>query len=170
VRINHGEAEMSQGERDEMEAVRAEVDAITRGGVEETADDGAGAMDLPMTEYAVVSRLVATDRQKVRWMYREEPTEPADSGWRFFSGDEAENFAEDPENFEFHPLDFVTGLDPSVAKHLERQAPVAFERESAEGEFTEVLDVVLPEHPSGEASESSEELEPSEEPAEPAKE
>jgi len=163
---------MSQGERDEMEAVRAEVDAATRGGVEETAEDGAGAMDLPMTEYAVVSRLVATDRQKVRWMYREEPTEPADSGWRFFSGDEAENFADDPENFEFHPLDFVTEIDPSVAAHLERAAPVAFERESAEGEFTEVLDVEIPAQPSGEAegAEPSEELEPAEEPAGPAKE
>ncbi len=138
---------MSQGERDEMEAVRAEVDAVTRGGSGEAADDGAGAMDLPMTEYAVVSRLVATDRQKVRWMYREEPTEPADSGWRFFSGDEAENFSEDPENFEFHPLDFVTEIDPSVAAHLERAAPVAFERERADGEFTEVLDVEIPEHP-----------------------
>jgi hypothetical protein len=155
---------MSQGERDEMEAVRAEVDAVTREGVEETPDD-AGAMDLPMTEYAVVSRLVATERQKVRWMYREEPTEPADSGWRFFSGDEAENFAEDPENFEFHPLDFVTDLDPSVAPHLERAAPVAFERERADGEFTEVLDVEIPAHPSAESEEPAEP-----EPAEPAKE
>jgi len=135
---------MSQ-ERDEVAEARAQVDALTQG-IEETPEDS-GAIDLPMTEYAVVSRLVATDRQKVRWMYREEPTEPADSGWRFFSGDEAENFGEDPENFEFHPLDFVTEIDPSVAAHLEREAPVAFERESAEGEFTEVLDIELPAHP-----------------------
>jgi hypothetical protein len=145
---------MSQ-ERDEVAEARAQVDALTQG-IEETPDESE-AIDLPMTEYAVVSRLVATDRQKVRWMYREEPTEPADSGWRFFSGDEAENFAENPENFEFHPLDFVTEIDPAVAAHLEREAPVAFERESAEGEFTEVLDIELPAHPEvAEVAESSE--------------
>jgi len=157
---------MSQ-ERDEVAEARAQVDALAQG-IEETPRDPE-AIELPMTEYAVVSRLVATDRQKVRWMYREEPTEPADSGWRFFSGDEAENFAGNPENFEFHPLDFVTEIDPSIAAHLERAAPVAFERESADGEFTEVLDIELPAHPEASAD-SAEALEPSEPAAEePAK-
>ncbi|HEU4451688.1 MAG TPA: DUF2185 domain-containing protein [Longimicrobium sp.] len=143
---------MSDAERDEMAEARAEVAALTEG-IEETPQEP-GAIDLPMTEYAVVSRLVATDRQKVRWMYREEPTEPADSGWRFFSGDEAENFAEDPENFEFHALDVVMEIDPSIAPHLERQAPVAFERGSPDDEFTEVTDVELPGQASSEPSEA----------------
>lgn len=139
---------MAQEEKSEVDEVRAEVDALSEeaeGGIdeEETAVDDS-------MKYAVVSRLVATDRRKVRWMYREEPTEPADTGWRFFSGDEAEDFGEDQENFEFHGLDTVIEIDPSVAPHLDRAAPVAFERDTPDSPFTEVADFAPPAAPESE--------------------
>ena len=145
---------MGQEEKSEIDEVRAEVDALSAEAEGELGDEGEfggeeAAIDESM-KYAVVSRLVATEGQKVRWMYREEPTEPADTGWRFFSGDEADDFAEDQENFEFHPLDTVTELDPSVAPHLERAAPVAFERDTADGPFTEVVDFTPPAAPESE--------------------
>jgi hypothetical protein len=139
---------MGQEEKSEIDEVRAEVDALSadaEGGFDD--EGGIGGEETAIDEamkYAVVSRLVATEGKKVRWMYREEPTEPADTGWRFFSGDEADDFADDQENFEFHPLDTVTELDPSIAPHLERTAPVAFERETADGPFTEVADFAPP--------------------------
>src|SRR5215207_9562342 len=105
---------------------------------EKSEADEADGLSMPAAEYAVVSRLVATERRKVRWMYREEPTEPADTGWRFFSGDEAEDFGADQENCEFHALDTVIEIDPSVAPYLNRTAPVAFERDTPDAPFTEV--------------------------------
>lgn len=135
---------MGQEEKSEVDEARAEVDALAEeaeGGLDEES-----AVDASM-QYAVVSRLVATERKKVRWMYREEPTEAADTGWRFFSGDEEENFADDQENFEFHGLDVVTEIDPSVAPYLDREPPVAFEREGTDGPFTEVADFAPPAAP-----------------------
>lgn len=142
------EERTGQEEKSEVDEVRAEVDALSADAEDGFDDEGElGDEEMAIDEsmkYAVVSRLVATEGKKVRWMYREEPTEPADTGWRFFSGDEEENFSEDQENFEFHPLDTVTELDPSIAPHLDRAAPVAFERDTPDAPFTEVADFAPP--------------------------
>ena len=47
---------------------------------------------------------IGPDRHKVRFMLREEPNNPKDSGWVFFSGLEPEGYNENHDNFIICPL------------------------------------------------------------------
>ena len=46
----------------------------------------------------IASDRITVDGQKVGYMYRENPTTEADSGWRFFSGDENDEYATTPSH------------------------------------------------------------------------
>ena len=47
---------------------------------------------------------VARGDAQVRWMYRQEPANPRDSGWRVFAGNETDSEANDPANVAIIPL------------------------------------------------------------------
>jgi hypothetical protein len=47
----------------------------------------------------------------VRW---DEPTEPADSGWVLFVGDETQADADDPDNFQLNALGTVRAVHPQL--------------------------------------------------------
>lgn len=84
---------------------------------------------------AFASKRVAEEKRKVQFMYREDPRAPGDSGWKFFRGDEPQEYVDNPENVGEYPLDSITNIDPSVAPLLDTPAPCAFERDSDEAEF-----------------------------------
>ena len=61
--------------------------------------------------------------KKVGWCYREQPSEGyPDSGWRFFSGEESEEYINDPENTEVYNLNTICNYDPNIIPLL--NAPV----------------------------------------------
>ena len=43
---------------------------------------------------------ITVDGCPVGYMYREEPDDEVDSGWRFVAGDESESYMDDPNNSE----------------------------------------------------------------------
>ena len=47
--------------------------------------------------YVFATKMLVEGRRKVRFMYREEPEDPNDSGWRFFCGDEDQEYADNPD-------------------------------------------------------------------------
>jgi hypothetical protein len=79
-------------------------------------------------------RLVS-ERRKVRYLYREQSGGPYDSGWRVFSGDEDQAYADDPDNFAVFAPTTITAIDPDVAPLLGTPAPCAFERTRATDPF-----------------------------------
>jgi hypothetical protein len=63
---------------------------------------------------------VASDRitvagQQVGFMYRELPDNDIDSGWRFFSGEETQEFADDPANFALYDVNTIANCDPDTS-------------------------------------------------------
>jgi len=86
--------------------------------------------------FAFVSKRVSEDRQPVRFMYREQGEQPEDSGWRFFSGDETDEYANNPDNITINAVSTVIQIDPDVAKHLDSPFGSAFERNSSSEPFT----------------------------------
>lgn len=72
---------------------------------------------------------VARGDAQVRWMYREDPDNPRDSGWRVFAGDETDSEANDPENVVIVPLRDLTTADPDLEPLFRTPAPCAFERQ-----------------------------------------
>ncbi|WP_317931068.1 DUF2185 domain-containing protein [Halioxenophilus sp. WMMB6] len=78
--------------------------------------------------YVIISSEIVLSGKPVGYFYREEPDNENDSGWRFFSGDESQEFADDPQNFMMYNVSTIVELDPSVASYLRHEQPVAFER------------------------------------------
>ena len=62
---------------------------------------------------------VATDRitvdgLPVGYMYREEPDSEIDSGWRFFAGDEDQEYVDNHKNSCKYNVNTITNYDPAI--------------------------------------------------------
>jgi hypothetical protein len=87
----------------------------------------------------IASDEVAKARKPVGYLYREKPRNENDSGWRVFSGEETQEYADDPANFAMYNATTILEIDPSILSLLAAPPPIAFER-SASGEFVEVAE------------------------------
>lgn len=68
----------------------------------------------------IVSNRITKDSYKVGYMYREEASDVyPDSGWRFFAGDEDEEYSNDPDNFAIFNLNTICNYDQDIIKYLE---------------------------------------------------
>lgn len=76
--------------------------------------------------------------QRVGFMYREPPRDEVDSGWAFFSGEETQEYADDPSNFAVYDVNTIANYDPGIIPHLDAPAYSAFERHPASGDFVPV--------------------------------
>lgn len=87
--------------------------------------------------YIIASNEVAKERKRVGYLYREDPDDENDSGWRVFSGDEAQDYADNAENFAMYNASTILEIDPTIRELLGSPAPAAFERNSS-GEFVQI--------------------------------
>ena len=76
---------------------------------------------------------IATDRitvdgHPVGYMYREKPHNELDSGWRFFAGDEPEEYTEQPANFELYDVNTIANYDPEIVQLLGAPIGSAYRR------------------------------------------
>lgn len=79
---------------------------------------------------------IATDKitvegLKVGFMYREEADEALDSGWRFFSGTESQEYVDDPDNSAIYNVNTIANYDPAIIPYL--NLPHGTELERIEG-------------------------------------
>jgi hypothetical protein len=65
-----------------------------------------------------VTKMVLEDRERVGYMYREQADNPGDSGWRFFSGRESQDYVDDPANTKLCAVATVSQLDRAVIPYL----------------------------------------------------
>lgn len=87
-----------------------------------------------------VTRRVLYEGYKVGYLYREEPDEPKDSGWRITSNTESDAYMENPENIDYVSLGAVLSRDDSFIDLLDQPAGSAFVRDPGTGEFVPVLE------------------------------
>ena len=67
----------------------------------------------------IASNKVAKEKIKVGYMYREEPSDNfADTGWRFFAGDEDEAYTDKAENFAIYDIKTICELDENIIDYL----------------------------------------------------
>lgn len=80
----------------------------------------------------IATNRITVEGKPVRFMYRAQPTNPADSGWRFFSGDsETQEYLDDPKNAQVFSLNTIVNYDQSIIPYL--QAPVGTVLEKPDG-------------------------------------
>ena len=94
---------------------------------------------------------IATDKitvegLPVRFMYREPPDNDVDSGWRFMSGFESDDYMDDPENHAVYDVNTVANYDPSIIPLLDSPIGSAFEKPDGHDEFVRVADWQPPEN------------------------
>ena len=59
-------------------------------------------------------------------MYREIPERDGDSGWRFFAGDESQDYVDDPEHLGLYDVNTVANCDPDIIPYVDVPPPCAF--------------------------------------------
>jgi len=76
----------------------------------------------------MASDQITIDGKRVGFMYREAPRNSIDSGWRFFSGEETQDYADQPENFAIYDINTIANYDPNIISFLEAPIGSAFGR------------------------------------------
>jgi hypothetical protein len=83
----------------------------------------------------LASDRITVDGMKVGYMYREEPDQDIDSGWRFMSGDETQGYADDADNWAIYEVNTICNYDPVIIPYLDAPYGSAFGRVSGADEF-----------------------------------
>ncbi|MCL2633449.1 MAG: DUF2185 domain-containing protein [Oscillospiraceae bacterium] len=72
---------------------------------------------------------IPVDGCKVGYMYREEPDNDIDSGWRFQAGDENDEYMDNVENIGIYALNTIANYDPDIIPFLYSDYGSAFYRD-----------------------------------------
>jgi len=84
--------------------------------------------------YVLATKMLVDNKRKVRFMYREE-AKAGDSGWRFFCGDEDQEYADNPDNIAIYDVQTILDIDGSIRPYLNAPPGTALEREDEGGAF-----------------------------------
>lgn len=88
----------------------------------------------------IASDHITVDGKKVGYMYRDEPDNEIDSGWRFMSGSESQKYMDNPNNLEIYDVNTIANYDSAIIPYLSAPVGSAFERNSGVGGFVEVTE------------------------------
>ena len=75
---------------------------------------------------------------RVGFMYREPPDNTLDSGWRFMSGQEDDDYMNEPDHLGFYDVNTIANYDPSIVPLLNEPVGSAFEKQPGSTSFTKV--------------------------------
>ncbi len=87
-----------------------------------------------------VTRRVLEGEDPPGYLYREEPDNERDSGWRILAGNETEEFLADPDNLTFVSLGAVLRTNDSFVDFLDSPVGSAFVFDEKSGGFVSVAD------------------------------
>jgi len=79
---------------------------------------------------------MATDKitvngELIDFMYREQPDFDSDSGWRFLSGTESQDYVDNAENWAIYDTNTIANYDKAIIPYLE--LPIGTELERIKG-------------------------------------
>lgn len=85
----------------------------------------------------IASDRIMVDGLRVGFMYREPPEGDvsSDSGWRFLSGEESQDYVDDSNNLAIYDLNTIANYDPSIIPYLQAPVGAQLERIESTNEF-----------------------------------
>jgi hypothetical protein len=89
--------------------------------------------------YCIVSNTITMEGMKVGFMYREERMDKEDSGWRFLSGTETDEYLDDPDNSKALSVNLVANYDPAIIPYLKNTIGTEWERVKGAEEFVQIV-------------------------------
>lgn len=87
----------------------------------------------------IATKSVSEEGNPVGFMYREAPVFENDSGWRFFSGDETDEYTDNPDNFTVYGISDITQTNPALTEFINQPEGSAWEADE-NGNFQAVAD------------------------------
>ncbi len=88
--------------------------------------------------YCYVSDKITVDGMKIGFMYREKPYDNDDSGWRFLSGTETEEFIDDINNLMIFDVNTVANYDKAIIPYIKNRVGSEFERVENSNKFQSI--------------------------------
>jgi len=92
----------------------------------------------------ISSDMITVEGYPVRFMYRENPNNDVDSGWRFMSRFEDDQYMSNPANLAIYDVNTIANYDPSIIPLLESPIGSAFEKTTGAEQFVRVSDWEIP--------------------------
>ena len=83
---------------------------------------------IPNIGYCFATDKITIEGMKVGYMYREVPNKESDSGWRFFSGTESQDYVDNPENIKIYNVNTIANYDPDIIPYLHSDYGAEYER------------------------------------------
>ncbi|MBT1702287.1 DUF2185 domain-containing protein [Chryseosolibacter indicus] len=77
---------------------------------------------------------ITVEGELVDYMYRETPDFNSDSGWRFLSGTESQEYADNANHWAIYDVNTIANYDPSIIDYLD--SPVGTELQRIKGTNT----------------------------------
>jgi len=86
----------------------------------------------------IASDKITVEGMKVGFMYRERPEDNMDSGWRFFSGTEDEDYVDDISNAMMFDVNVIANYDNDIIPYLNMPVGTELERIEDTNEFQSI--------------------------------
>lgn len=83
----------------------------------------------------LATKMITQKGKGVNYMYKEEPDNDVDSGWRFFSGFETDEYVNNPKNIEVYDVNTIVNYSPDIIPFLDIEKGYALERDSKTNRF-----------------------------------
>ncbi|MDO4434219.1 MAG: DUF2185 domain-containing protein [Alysiella sp.] len=90
-------------------------------------------------QYAIASTEITEQKHPIGFAYREAPVFDNDSGWRFFSGNESDEFTDNPDHFHIVPLSAVLEKQSAFSR-IVHETQGAWEWNNEAADFIPVAD------------------------------
>lgn len=83
---------------------------------------------IPLGNGCVASDKIVFDGLPIGYMYREESNFEMDSGWRFFSGTESQEYVDNAQNLSIYELNTIVNYDQQILPYLDLPINTELER------------------------------------------
>ena len=80
------------------------------------------------------SNEITVDGKQIGFMYKEETDDLYDTGWRFLSGEETQEYLDNPDNINIFDINTICNYDPDIIPFLNSPVGSAYEK-NEEGKF-----------------------------------
>lgn len=80
---------------------------------------------------------ITVDGMKVGYMFRELPDKDVYSGWTFMSGDESQEYADNPDNWAIYEVNTICNYDPAIIPYMDSVYGTALGRVPGTDQFEE---------------------------------
>ena len=83
---------------------------------------------LPGAGACLATDKITVDGELVDYMYREDSSYAEDTGWRFLSGTEDQDYIDNPDNSAFYSVNTIANYDKAIIPYLHLPLGVQLER------------------------------------------